>query len=75
MDDVILVKGSDAFDDGEESIEDFLFIEMDDVVAPLPIFDLRLKCGLLLSVEESIIVPDGSQKRRVVDAAFSLYVS
>lgn len=74
MDDVILVKGSDAFDDREESIEDFLFIKMDDVVAAFSIFDLRLKCGLLLSIEESIIVPDGSQKRRVGDAAFSLYV-
>ena len=59
MDDVVFMHSSDAFDDGCKSIDDFFFIEMDDVVASLTILHLGLESGLLLGVQESVIILDG----------------
>lgn len=74
MHNVILMKSRYTFDDGEECIEDFLFIKMNDVVSPLSIFDLCFKGRLFLSIEKAIIVPNGSEKRRMRDRCFGVYV-
>jgi hypothetical protein len=61
MDDVILVEESNALDDGGEGCDDFFFIEMDGVVTSLSILEFDLKSRLLLGVQKSIIVLDGSK--------------
>jgi hypothetical protein len=72
VDDVLLVQGSDALDDGSKSIDDFFFIEMDDAVAPFSIFDLNFESRLFLGVEQPVVVLDGFQECGVADVAFGV---
>lgn len=65
MDDIVLVEEGDALDDGSECSDDFFFIEMDDVVASLPVLEFDLESRLLFGVEQSIIVLYGSQQSLV----------
>jgi hypothetical protein len=59
VDEVVLVEGGEALDDGEEGMEDFLLIEVREVVPALSILDLCLQRGLFLQVEQSVVIPDG----------------
>ncbi len=72
MDDAIVVHGSEALDDGRKGIDDFFFIEMHDVVAPLPILHLHLQGRLLLGVQQSVVVLNGLYERFVDEGAVLL---
>lgn len=57
VDKVILVERGETLDDGQEGIGDFFLVEVHDVVASFAILDFGLQGGLLLQVEQSIVVP------------------
>lgn len=74
VDEVVLMEGGEALDDGAEGVADLRFIEVEDVVAALPVVDLGLERGLLLGVEESVVVADGPEEGGVRDAALGVGV-
>jgi hypothetical protein len=56
------VEKGDAFEDGDEGIEDFLLGVVDDLVSLLPVFEFYLEGGESLGVEESVVVDDGADE-------------
>jgi hypothetical protein len=70
VNDVVLVEGGEALDDGSKGIEDFFFIEIEDVEASFSIFYLGFEGGLFLGVEEAVVILDRLEEGRVRDLAF-----
>lgn len=65
MDVPLGVEKGDAFEDGDEGIEDFFLGVVDDLVGLLPVFEFYLESGESLGVEKSVVVDDGTNQRGV----------